>query len=71
MAVVIQLNVEAFEEAQGKKKFKEGDLAKLMDLHPSTIWRTKAKKIPPGAMFIAGALKIFPEKRFEDLFFLA
>lgn len=71
MSVIIRLNVDEFEKEQAQARYKEEDLAKIMGLHPSTIWRTKKEKVPPGSPFIAAALKLFPHRRFEDLFFLA
>jgi hypothetical protein len=46
-------------------------LAEAMGIDQSLVSRVRNGERPVTRKFIAGALKAFPDRRFEDLFFLA
>jgi transcriptional regulator with XRE-family HTH domain len=68
--LAIKLKVEEFEKRQKIKGLTDTELAELMEVNRSQIWRVKRGENHPGENFIAGALKAFPEASFDDLFFL-
>ncbi|MGG1480478.1 winged helix-turn-helix domain-containing protein [Bacillus smithii] len=71
----IKLRVDVLEELQKEKNWSDTELAKQMGISRSRLWRAKLPEshneyCSPGESFIVGALKAFPNKKFEDLFFL-
>jgi transcriptional regulator with XRE-family HTH domain len=67
---IIRLNIEKFEKAQKDARLTGQELAEKMGLHYSTIWRVKKGRLNVGPEFIAGALRCFSNKEFNDLFYL-
>jgi hypothetical protein len=45
-------------------------LAEAMGIHETTLHRVKKGIHPPSNAFIAGALKAYPGKGFDDLFYV-
>lgn len=71
----IKLRVEVLESLQKERGWNDKELAKRMEISRSRLWRAKLNEdhpeyCSPGKSLIAGALKAFPEKSFDDLFFL-
>lgn len=71
----IKLRVEILEELQRKNNWSDTELAKNMGISRSRLWRAKLPEnhteyCSPGEALIAGAMNAFPDKKFEDLFFL-
>lgn len=67
---MIKLNRERFEEHQKVKGWNDTELAEKMGINRVQIWRVKEGHNEPGRDFIAGALKVFPEASFDELFFM-
>lgn len=67
---MIKLNREAFEKYQAKKQLNDTTLAENMGISYTQVWRVKEGHNEPGRDFIAGALKVFPEASFDELFIL-
>ena len=73
----IKLRVDVFNEYIKEKKIKKDiDVAKNMGISQVQLWRVRLpdddpRHNDPGNDFIAGVLKLFPDKKFEDLFFLS
>lgn len=67
---MLVLNREYFEELQGRKGLNDSELAAEMGINRVQLWRVKEGRNQPGRSFIAGALKVFPEAKFNELFFL-
>ena len=70
MKPVIQVKPNVIEEIQATFNLNDSKLALKTGLNSSQIGRVKKKKCSPGADFIAGMLVAFPDKKFEDIFFL-
>lgn len=68
--LTIKLKKEIFEAFQQKYNLGETACAERMGISPSQLWKVKAQIHDPGKDFIAGALMVFPEASFDDLFFL-
>lgn len=71
----IKLRVDVLEDLQTKKGWTDTELANQMGISRSRLWRAKLSEdhteyCSPGESLIVGVLKAFPEKKFEDLFFL-
>ncbi|KQL17649.1 hypothetical protein [Cytobacillus solani] len=71
----IKLRVDVLEKLQEKNGWNDTELAKNMGISRSRLWRAKLPEdhneyCSPGENLIVGALNAFPEKKFEDLFFL-
>jgi transcriptional regulator with XRE-family HTH domain len=66
----IVLKSEYLKELQEERGITDVALAKLAFLNPSQIWRVKERRSNPGPEFIAGILNAFPDKNFNDLFFI-
>lgn len=71
----IKLRVDVLEKLQEKNNWNDTELAKHMGISRSRLWRAKLPEehneyCSPGESLIVGVLKAFPEKKFEDLFFL-
>lgn len=71
----IKLRVDVLEELQEKNNWNDTELAKQMGISRSRLWRAKLPEnhneyCSPGESLIVGAMKAFPDKKFEDLFFL-
>lgn len=69
----IKLRLDVFNELT--KGFTDNELSKIMNISTTQLWRvrlpdTDPRHNDPGADFVAGALRAFPNKKFEDLFFL-
>jgi len=60
----------AFEEYQKMEGWSDSELAKRMGVNKTQVWRVKEGHNNPGRDFIAGALKVFPEASFDELFYL-
>ncbi len=65
----INLKKSAFQKYQQKHNLGESKCAKKMNISPSQLWKVKEGIHSPGVSFIAGALEVFPEASFDDLFF--
>lgn len=48
----------------------DGRLAGAMGVDRTLLWRVKTGRCKPGEGFIARLLAVFPEVKFEDIFFL-
>lgn len=73
---VIKLDVDAFNNAAAEQGWTDTELASKMGISTTQLWRvrladTDPRHNDPGPDFVAGALRAFPHKKFEDLFFLA
>lgn len=71
----IKLKIEILEKLQNEKKWTDTELSKQMGISRSRLWRAKLPETheeycSPGESFILGTMLAFPEKKFEDLFFL-
>lgn len=71
----IRLRVEVLEILQNNKSWTDTELAKRMGISRSRLWRAKLptnhnEYCSPGESLIIGVLKAFPDKKFDDLFFL-
>lgn len=74
--MIIKLNVKAFDNAAKSRGWTDVELAKEMGISTTQLWRVRLpeedpRHNDPGKDFIAGALRAFPEKKFDELFFLA
>lgn len=67
---MIKLNRKALEKLQSTKGWNDTELAEQMGIDRVQVWRVKEGHNEPGRAFISGALKVFPEASFEDLFIL-
>ncbi|MCK9324462.1 MAG: hypothetical protein M0P69_03105 [Bacteroidales bacterium] len=67
---MIKLNRNAFEKLQSIKGWSDTELAEKMSIDRVQVWRVKEGHNGPGRAFIAGALKVFPEASFDELFIL-
>lgn len=74
MVASVKLNTEAF------SKLTEGisdiELSKMMGISTTQLWRVRLpdddpRHNDPGIDFVAGILRAFPDKTFEDLFLMA
>jgi hypothetical protein len=70
MKPVIKLKTQAILDLQENRCLNNVELADRSFLSPSQIGRVKKELNLPGEDFIAGMLHAFPDKKFEDLFFL-
>ncbi|MGC4375887.1 hypothetical protein WD019_02940 [Fictibacillus sp. Mic-4] len=73
--VKIKLRVDVLEKLQSEKGWNDTELAKHMGISRSRLWRAKlpenhSEYCSPGESLIIGALSAFPDKKFDDLFFL-
>lgn len=71
----IRLRVDVLEKLQKLNSWTDSELAKRMEISRSRLWRAKLptnhiEYCSPGESLIVGALTAFPDKRFDDLFFL-
>jgi DNA-binding XRE family transcriptional regulator len=71
----LKLRVDKLEELQTENSWTDTELAKRMGISRSRLWRAKLpaehnEYCSPGESLIIGVLKAFPEKKFDDLFFL-
>ncbi len=66
----IKLKRSEFEAYQELYGLGESECAIRMDISPSQLWKVKKGIHDPGEGFIAGALSLFAEASFDDLFFL-
>lgn len=67
---MIKINREVFEKYQKDKGLNDTELAKIMGINRTQVWRVKEGHNEPGKDFIVGTLKAFPEATFEELFFI-
>ncbi len=67
---MIKLNIDTFEAYQAKKGLSDSELAVKMGINRTQVWRVKEGHNEPGRDFIAGALKVFTDASFDDLFFI-
>lgn len=67
---MIKLKRDTFEKYQNDNKWNDTELAEKMGVNRVQVWRVKEGHNEPGRDFIAGALKVFPDASFDDLFFL-
>ncbi|WP_018305426.1 hypothetical protein [Desulfitobacterium hafniense] len=67
------LNKEVFEKALNDLRATKDlqDIAKEMDIDRSHLYKVLHQNKEPGRKFIEGALRIFPDKKFDELFFLS
>lgn len=71
----IKLKISEVNEAQQKLKFTDTKFAKYIGISRSRLWRARLPEshqeyCTPGEDFIAGILRAFPNKSFDDFFFL-
>lgn len=67
----ISLKIHDLQRLQKERNISDAALASMASLNPSQIWRVKEGRCNPGPDFIAGLLNAFPDKNFDDLFFLS
>jgi transcriptional regulator with XRE-family HTH domain len=67
----VLLKTEYLKRLQDERGISDAALAEMASLNPTQIWRVKQGKCYPGSEFIAGILSAFPDRTFDDLFFLA
>lgn len=58
----------ALEELQGQQT--DAEFAAFIGIDRTMIWRIKTGRNRPGQEFIARVLAAYPDKSFEDIFFL-
>ncbi|SFR15417.1 helix-turn-helix domain-containing protein [Desulfoscipio geothermicus] len=68
MGIGIKINV--LEKLQSDKSLSDSQLASKIGVDYSLLWRIKTGRSKPGQKFIAKLLTVFPEIKFEDIFFL-
>lgn len=71
----IKLRVDILEKLQTNKGWNDTELALHMGISRSRLWRARLPEehkeySSPGGSLIIGALSAFPDKKFDDLFFL-
>lgn len=71
----IKLKVDILENLQTNKGWNDTELAMHMGISRSRLWRARLPEghkeySSPGGGLIIGALSAFPDKKFDDLFFL-
>lgn len=71
----IKLKVESLNKIQKEQDLNDSELSKKIGISRNRLWRAKLQEThreycSPGELFIAGVLKAFPDKSFDDLFFL-
>ena len=71
----IKLRVDVLNKLQANNNWTDTELAKQMGISRSRLWRAKLPQdhpeyCSPGESLIIGVLKAFPNKKFDDLFFL-
>lgn len=71
----IGLHVDVLYRLQDERGWNDTRLAKELGISRSRLWRARLPVDHPehntiGANFIAGALSVFQDMKFEDLFFL-
>lgn len=64
----MSLRTGIFEMASGYGYGSLRSLARAMGVDVSTLSRVKRKEVGIGNDFVLGALRAFPDKRFDDLF---
>ncbi len=70
------INVEQIQKLQQEKGWTDTELAAKIGVSRSRLWRAKLPVThehycSPGETLIIGVLNAFPEKKFDDLFFLS
>ncbi len=66
----MKLKTRVFE--RGNKKYKNlSELAKVMGISASQVYRVRQGKRGINEAFIIGAVKAFPECKLDDLFYIA
>jgi hypothetical protein len=73
--VKLKLRVDVLEYLQKQMEWSDTELANRLGISRSRLWRAKLptshpEYCSPGEALITGILKTFPEKNFDDLFFL-
>jgi len=73
--IQIRLNAEKLKEIQIEQALNDTELAELIGVSPSTLWRVRLpvednRYNAPGEDFIAGVLNAFPNYTFDHFFFL-
>ncbi|MEN2465942.1 winged helix-turn-helix transcriptional regulator [Ornithinibacillus sp. JPR2-1] len=71
----LKLRVDILETLQAEKGWNDTELAKQLGISRSRLWRAKLPEnhpeyCSPGENLITGVLNAFPDKKFDDLFFL-
>ncbi|MBN6186358.1 hypothetical protein P4S93_16435 [Aneurinibacillus thermoaerophilus] len=71
----LKLRVDVLEKLQQEKGWTDTQLAKQIGISRSRLWRAKLPEdhleyCSPGENLITGVLAAFPDKKFDDLFFL-
>lgn len=72
--MTIKLKTEVFDELT--KELTDTEISRLINISTTQLWRVRLpdndpRHNDPGTDFVAGTLRAFPHKKFEDLFFLA
>lgn len=70
----VKLRTEIFDDIT--KGLTDLEISKKMGISTTQLWRVRLpdndpRHNDPGTDFIAGALRAFPDRKFEELFFLA
>lgn len=66
----MKLKTRVFE--MGNKKYKNlSELAKVMGISASQVYRVRQGKRGINETFVIGAVKAFPEYKLDDLFYIA
>ncbi|RJQ25553.1 MAG: hypothetical protein C4589_11185 [Peptococcaceae bacterium] len=66
----IGIKIDVLEVLQKDHSLNDTELAVKMGIDRTQLWRVKTNRSIPGEGFIAKLLALFPDKKFEDLFFL-
>jgi transcriptional regulator with XRE-family HTH domain len=66
----IKVKIDALEKLQRDYSLNDTELAIKIGIDRTQLWRLKTDRSVPGEDFIAKILTAFPDKKFEDLFFL-
>ena len=72
--MAIKLKTEVFNELT--RELTDTEISRLINISTTQLWRVRLpdsdpRHNDPGTDFVAGALRAFSHKKFEDLFFLA
>lgn len=75
MVPKVKLRCDVFRKMQDGFGLNDSQMARKMGIGRTQLWRatlpeSDPRYASPGTQFIAGALNVFRDARFEDLFFL-
>ncbi|QDY32705.1 hypothetical protein [Clostridium sporogenes] len=66
--MVLELNIDNFIKLKNKNKLNMTEMAKIMCISRTHLWRVLNNQCNPGEQFIAGFKKAFPKESFDNFF---